>query len=150
MANNDEELKKEVARLHRQYEAEIPRLTDLSVAVIGAFESNDASPTEVSAVCLDLMLQAIGHIFGDTKADILAEGISQLLTQLRGMFAFCLWDDAVGVAWIARDRLGVKPLFYSECGGSLTFASTVRALERVGYARGVSTPAIAAASTKTT
>jgi hypothetical protein len=49
MANNEEELKKEVARLHRQYEAEIPRLTDLSVAVIGVFESNDASPTEVSA-----------------------------------------------------------------------------------------------------
>jgi Rod binding domain-containing protein len=82
MANNEEELKKEVARLHRQYEAEIPRLTDLSVAVIGAFESNDASATEVSAVCLDLMLQAMGHIFGDTKADIMAEGISQLLTQL--------------------------------------------------------------------
>jgi hypothetical protein len=54
----------------------------LSVAVIGAFESNDASRTEVSAVCLDLMLQAIGHIFGETKADILAEGISQLLAQL--------------------------------------------------------------------
>lgn len=59
MANNEEELKKEVARLHQQYEAEIPRLTDLSVAVISALESNDASPPEVSAVCLDLMLQAI-------------------------------------------------------------------------------------------
>jgi|ERR1700758_1764079 hypothetical protein len=82
MANDEEELKKEVTRLHQQYEAEVPRLTDLSVAVIGALESNDASPPEVSAVCLDLMLQAIGHIFGETKADILAEGISQLLAQL--------------------------------------------------------------------
>jgi hypothetical protein len=82
MANSEEEMKKEVARLHKEYEAEIPRLTDLSVAVIGALESNDASPAEASAVCLDLMLQAIGHIFGETKADILAEGISQLLTQL--------------------------------------------------------------------
>ena len=82
MANNEEELKKEVARLHRQYEAEIPRLTDLSIAVIDAFKSNDASPPELLAVCLDLMLQAIGHIFGETKADILNEGISQLLTQL--------------------------------------------------------------------
>jgi hypothetical protein len=82
MANNEEELKKKVARLHRQYEAEIPRLRDLSAAVIGALNSNDASPPELLAVCLDLMLQAIGHIFGETKADILNEGISQLLAQL--------------------------------------------------------------------
>ena len=82
MANNEEELKKEVARLHEEYEAEIPRLRDLSVAVIDAFKSNDASPPELLAVCLDLMLQAIGHFFGETKADILNEGISQLLTQL--------------------------------------------------------------------
>jgi asparagine synthase (glutamine-hydrolysing) len=96
-------------------------------------------------------LQGLGHRFRTgTDTEVLIEGyrawgFERLLTQLRGMFAFCLWDDAVGVAWIARDRLGVKPLFYSECGGSLTFASTVRALERAGYARGVSTPAIAAA-----
>ena len=72
MANNEEELKKEVARLQRQYEAEIPRLTDLSVAMIDAFKSNDASPPELLAVCLDLMLQAIGHIFGETKAEIIS------------------------------------------------------------------------------
>jgi hypothetical protein len=82
MANNEEELKKEVARLREEYETDIPRLKTLAAAVIDVFEKNEASPPEVVAVCLNLLLQTVGHIFGEIQADVLAEAISQVLAQL--------------------------------------------------------------------
>jgi hypothetical protein len=82
MAKNEEELKKEVARLREEYETAIPRLTNLAAAVIDVFKNNETSPPEVVAVCLNLLLQAVGHIFGEVQADVLAEAISQVLAQL--------------------------------------------------------------------
>ncbi len=48
--------------------------------------------------------------------------------RLRGMFAFAIWDDHERTCFLARDRFGIKPLYYHESGGVLTFASEVRAL----------------------
>jgi asparagine synthase (glutamine-hydrolysing) len=51
-----------------------------------------------------------------------------VLERLRGMFAFALWDEDAGVLLCARDRFGVKPLYYTVADGILYFASEAKAL----------------------
>lgn len=47
---------------------------------------------------------------------------------LRGMFAFAIWDKRARRLFIARDRLGIKPLYYGENGGVLYFGSEIKAV----------------------
>jgi asparagine synthase (glutamine-hydrolysing) len=50
------------------------------------------------------------------------------LRRLRGMFAFAVWDELKQELFIARDRLGIKPLYYYAGDGKLIFASEARAI----------------------
>jgi asparagine synthase (glutamine-hydrolysing) len=50
------------------------------------------------------------------------------LQKFRGMFAMALWDAKVRRLWLIRDRVGVKPLYYSIHHGRITFASEIKAL----------------------
>ena len=70
-------------------------------------------------------------------------GMDGLLVRLRGMFAFCIWDDRSQTAWLVRDRLGVKPLYFVERDGGLAFASSARALASVAAAVRLSDAAVA-------
>lgn len=51
-----------------------------------------------------------------------------VLSRLRGMYAFAIWDDQLSRLFLARDPYGIKPLYYSNDGRAIRFASMVKAL----------------------
>jgi len=53
---------------------------------------------------------------------------AECLQHLNGMFAFAIWDKVERTMFLARDRMGVKPLYYSARGGTFAFASRPGAL----------------------
>ncbi len=78
-------------------------------------------------------LEKKGHVFtsnSDTEVILTAyrEWGTSCLARFIGMFAFALWDSRERILFIARDRLGVKPLFYYHHNGSFAFASELKAL----------------------
>ncbi|HEY0307728.1 MAG TPA: asparagine synthase (glutamine-hydrolyzing), partial [Acidobacteriaceae bacterium] len=78
-------------------------------------------------------LLAKGHRFrstGDTEVllALYREYGEEMLGHLRGMFALAIYDVKQRSMFIARDPLGIKPLYFSQAGGVVTFASQVKAL----------------------
>ncbi len=84
-------------------------------------------------------LEAAGETFisdGDTEVllRLLVREGAACLPKLAGMFAFAFWDEATGTALLARDPLGIKPLYYRLGDGTLAFASEMRVLNHEGDA----------------
>lgn len=78
-------------------------------------------------------LESAGHLFrtrSDTEAVIHAyeEWGPRCLDRIEGMFAFAIYDLTTGEVFVARDRLGKKPLYWGFLGNTLHFASEIKAL----------------------
>lgn len=79
-------------------------------------------------------LQAAGHRFAThTDTEVIVHAWEQwgkdCLQRFRGMFAFALWDRRQRRLFLARDRIGIKPLYYAELpNGQLAFASELKGL----------------------
>ncbi len=78
-------------------------------------------------------LQARGHVFStrtdtETIVHLYEEYGKDCVRHLRGMFGFALWDTRKREFLLVRDRIGIKPLYYTECGGRLLFASELKSI----------------------
>jgi asparagine synthase (glutamine-hydrolysing) len=79
-------------------------------------------------------LQACGRAFrGLCDTEVLLEacaewGIGAALQRFIGMFAFAIWDRELRVLTLARDRMGIKPLYYARSAGGFAFGSELKAI----------------------
>jgi asparagine synthase (glutamine-hydrolysing) len=91
-----------------------------------------------------------GHRFAtECDTEVLVHAYEEwgdaFLERLRGMFALALWDKRRRRLLLARDRFGIKPLYYRHAGGELSFASELKAmLEQPGFSREIDPRGIAA------
>src|SRR5437868_13382067 len=78
-------------------------------------------------------LQARGHVYrtkSDTETIVHAyeEWGDEAVHRFRGMFAFAIWDTPRRRLLLVRDRLGIKPLYWSRVGDTLLFGSEIKAI----------------------
>lgn len=76
-------------------------------------------------------LEHLGHRFsGHSDTEVLLHGYAQwgpgVLERLNGIFAFGVWEEKQERLFLARDRMGVKPLFYAQCRQGLIFGSEIK------------------------
>jgi len=94
-------------------------------------------------------LESLGHRFhtaSDTECIVHAyeQWGCDCVQHLRGMFAFAIWDERARRLFLARDRMGQKPLVYRLAGGRLVFASELKSLLQIpGAPREVDPQAVA-------
>jgi len=79
------------------------------------------------------MLQKRGCVFKtNSDVEVIIHGYLEFgesfINQLKGMFAFCLWDSKKEQIWLARDRLGIKPLYFYKNEDKFIFSSEIKAI----------------------
>lgn len=75
-----------------------------------------------------------GHSDTETILYYLAEKGIEAITDLNGIFTFCLLDAELGMMYVARDPFGVKPLYYHRSDSRFVFASEIAPMREVGVA----------------
>jgi asparagine synthase (glutamine-hydrolysing) len=86
---------------------------------------------------LRAQLETKGHVFkGHSDTEVIVEGVAEwgidaTLERLVGMFAIALWDRKTRKLTLARDRLGIKPVYWGQLQGGLIFGSELKALRVV-------------------
>jgi asparagine synthase (glutamine-hydrolysing) len=89
-----------------------------------------------------------GHTFrNNSDTEVLVHAYEEygedMLTRLRGMFAFVIWDSKKETLFGARDYFGIKPFYYAQVGDNLVFASEIKSiLEYPGYHKAVNETAL--------
>ena len=78
-------------------------------------------------------LEGLGHMFvSSSDTEVILKSYRQwgmeCVTHFEGMFAFAIWDDDTQQLLMARDRMGIKPLYYAPVVGGVRFASNTQAL----------------------
>jgi len=143
-----------------------PRPTDL-LEVVQRLTLLQIDPTAAIAPSADLVLwsrlgssyhpeqlkrelEGQGHRFAsDCDTEVLVHLYEQhgegFAERLRGMFAVAVWDEREGRLLLARDRFGIKPLYYRHRDSELSFASELKAmLEQPGFSREIDPRAMSA------
>lgn len=81
----------------------------------------------------------VEHYFSATDTEVLLYAYEKfgedMLDKLNGMFAFAIWDPLKKSLFLARDRIGIKPLYYTLQGGIFAFASEIRSLLTLPWIR---------------
>src|SRR3954471_3505683 len=121
------------------------RLSVIDLSPCGAqpMVDNELGLTAVFNGCIydykELRAELEGHgyrFFSTSDTEVILKGYHRwgpdVVDHLHGMFAFVLHERATGRLVLARDRLGIKPLYLAERPGRLRFASTLPALLRAG------------------
>ena len=78
-------------------------------------------------------LNVLGHLFcGHSDTEVVLHAYAQwgeeALNKLNGIFAFAVWEKGAKRLFLARDRIGVKPLFYMQRNGGLILASEIKTI----------------------
>jgi asparagine synthase (glutamine-hydrolysing) len=82
---------------------------------------------------LRTILEKKGHSFATTSdTEVIIHGYEEygmeILNELNGMFAFALYDSTKSLLFLARDRFGIKPLYYSIVNGNIIFSSEIKGI----------------------
>ena len=92
-------------------------------------------------------LEAAGYAFSSrTDSEVVLHAFEHwgaaCLNRFNGMFAFAIWDRVARSLFLARDRYGVKPMYYAQSGGAFVFGSEVKAILEAGVTRSLDVEAL--------
>lgn len=100
------------------------RFGDFTLIYNGELYNTD----EVRKSLVERGYEFVGHSDTEVVLKAFAEFGEKSVEMFNGIFAFAVWNSRDQTLFLARDRIGVKPLFYAEIDGGLVFASEIKAL----------------------